>query len=231
MINEENNVDFKEFAIIIRKRINFILLITILCVIIAAVFSFYVIKPVYQSKTSIIVGTPTSQTGQNSQTQYSDVMMYQNLMKTYQGIATSKLVAEKTVEKLNDNLTEDKLQSMVNVSTETGTQILDVTVNSTDPKEAAKIADAFSETFIEQSKVVFPTGGSIQIMDNAVLQKSPVKPKKALNIAIGFVLGLFISIGLVFLIEYMDNTIKTENDIEKYLKLPVIGIIPDLREE
>lgn len=229
MNNQENTIDLSEFAVIIRKRINFIILIVIICVTLSAIISFFLMTPVYQAKTSIIIGS--SKASENSQTQYSDVMMYQNLMKTYQGIANSKLVAQKTIDKLDGKFTEEQLASMVTVTSQTDTQILDITIKNIDPKTAEKIADVFSNVFIEQSKVVFPTGGSIQIMDNAVLQKDPVSPNKKFNIIIGFIAGVFISIGFVFTLEYMDNTIKTEKDVEKYLELPIIGIIPNMNYE
>ena len=63
------------------------------------------------------------------------------------------------------------------------------------------------------------------------MPEKPIKPKKALNVAIAFFLGLMASVGLTFIIEYMDSTIKTEEDINKYLELPVIGIIPKNAEQ
>jgi protein tyrosine kinase modulator len=69
--------------------------------------------------------------------------------------------------------------------------------------------------------------GQIKIMDTAKVPTQPIKPNKKLNVAIAFLLGLMISVGLSFLLEYMDNTIKTQEDIEKLLEVPVIGNIPN----
>lgn len=223
-MEEEITLDLRDFFYIIRKRMKLIAGITIVCTLISGVLSFFVIKPTYQAQATIIVGKP--QASEKNNTQYNEVMMYQNLVKTYAEIAKSRDVAEKTFSKLNSNLTLEQLQKTINVTPQQGTQILSISVASNNPKEAAKIVDAVSTTFIEECKKIFPTGGDIQIMDKAKVPEKPVKPKKVLNVAIAFFLGLMGSIGLTFVLEYMDSTIKTEDDINKYLGLPVIGIIP-----
>lgn len=70
--------------------------------------------------------------------------------------------------------------------------------------------------------------GNLQIVDPAVVPKNPIKPRVKLNIAIGGVLGLFVGVGLAFLLEFVDNTIKTKEDVERVLELPVIGQIPEI---
>ena len=69
--------------------------------------------------------------------------------------------------------------------------------------------------------------GNLQIVDPAVVPHNPIKPRVKLNIAIGGVLGLFVGVGLAFLLEFVDNTIKTKEDVERVLGLPVIGQIPE----
>ena len=68
--------------------------------------------------------------------------------------------------------------------------------------------------------------GSIQVMDGAKIPQRPIKPNKTLNVAIAFFIGLVASLGLTFALEYMDSTLKTEENINRYLDIPVIGIIP-----
>lgn len=215
--------DIRSFYFAIKVRFGLIISITLLCAIASGVISFYVLKPVYQAQTSVIVGKP--QSSDKSQ-QYTDVIMYQNLVKTYSEIAKSRIVAESAMGKLNFNITADDIQDAVTISSKEGTQILYIKAESKDASRAVQIVNAMTTAFIDESKRVYPTGGDIQVMDSAQFPKAPIKPKKIINIAIAFMLGLILSITLAFVLENMDRTIKDESDVEKYLGLPVMGVIP-----
>ncbi|HEY8890090.1 MAG TPA: Wzz/FepE/Etk N-terminal domain-containing protein [Clostridium sp.] len=229
-MNEEIEVSFEDYLTIIKERIWLIVSITLAAVIIAGILSFFVIKPTYQASTSIIVGKPQITDKQDSQLN-SDVTMYQNLLVTYSEIAKSDLVAQGALNSLKSNLTMDQIKSSITVTPKTGTQILIITAKSKNPEEVFNIVNAISTSFIESSKKVYPTGGDIQVMDKAVIPVNPISPNKILNLAIAFFLGLMISLGVVFLLEYLDDTIKTESDVEKYLGLPVLGVIPKMVED
>ena len=73
--------------------------------------------------------------------------------------------------------------------------------------------------------------GDIRVIDEARIPKDPIKPNKKLNLAIGGILGLMLGVMLTFFLEYMDNTIKTTDDIERYLGLPVLGLIPKVTQK
>jgi capsular polysaccharide biosynthesis protein len=223
-MEEELTLDLRDVFHIIRKRMKMIILITLACTFVSGIISFYVLKPSYESHTSIIVGKPegTSQT----QTEYNDVMLYQKLIQTYQEIAKSRVVADQAANILGSPYTAEGIQKVVTVTPQTDTQILIIKATNGDPVEAAKICSAVSQAFIEQSKIVFPTGGDIQVMDKALVPVSPVSPNKKMNLAIAFLIGLMGSMGLAFVLEMMDRTIKTEDEVERYIGVPVIGMIP-----
>ncbi|MCB2306049.1 capsular biosynthesis protein [Clostridium estertheticum] len=229
-MNEEINNSIEDYLTIIKERLLLIGTITLATVIIAGILSFFVIKPTYESSTSIIVGKPQATTNQSAQLN-SDITMYQNLLITYSEIAKSDLVAQGALDELKGNLTIDQIKAGVTVTPKTGTQILMITAKGKDPQEVLKIVNAISTSFVESTKKVYPTGGDIQVMDKAVIPLKPISPNKKLNLAIGLFLGLMLSLGVVFLLEYMDNTIKTESDVEKYLGLPVLGVIPRIIED
>ena len=75
------------------------------------------------------------------------------------------------------------------------------------------------------------TAGNIQIVDQAELPTSPFKPNKRLNLLLAVVVGLFLGIGLAFFFEYLDNTIKTPEDVEQLIRLPSFGMIPEISYE
>jgi len=223
-MEEEMTLDLRDIFYIIRKRLKLILIITLACTLVSGIISFYILKPVYEARTSIIVGKP--QANEKTTTQYNDVMMYQKLVKTYSEIAKSRAVAEMVANKLDNKYTVEQLQKAVTVASQTDTQILVISTQNGNAEEAVKITNAASAAFVEESKLVFPTGGDIQIMDKPQLPKSPVKPNKILNIAIAFLIGLMASVGLTFVLEFLDRSIKTEEDVARYIDIPVIGIIP-----
>jgi capsular polysaccharide biosynthesis protein len=229
-MEQELTLDLREIFEIIRKRIWIIVSITVAVTLISGILSFFVIAPTYEAKTSIIIGKDASADPKTEAVQYNDVMMYQKLVKTYSEIAKSRLVAESTIKKLNLDLTTEALLQSVTITPQADTQIMMLKAESKKPEDAVAIVNNLAQSFIEESQRLYPTG-NIQIMDTAAFPKNPIKPKKALNVAIAFFLGLMVSLGIVFLIEYMDNTIKTESDVEKYLDLPVIGLIPRNLEE
>lgn len=72
---------------------------------------------------------------------------------------------------------------------------------------------------------------NVQLLDEALPPKGAVSPKPILNIAIAFFLGLMVSVGIVFLMDYFDNTIKDEDELKELFGLPVIGNIPFIKEE
>ena len=88
---------------------------------------------------------------------------------------------------------------------------------------------AISNEFIKISKELVPNG-NVRVIEAVELPKNPVSPNKVMNIAIAFLLGLMVSVGLVFLLEYLDNTYKTKEQLENELELPVLGTIPAIDE-
>lgn len=224
-MQEEITLDLREFFWILKKRTKLIISITLLSTIIAGVISFFVLTPVYQSKVSVVIGKGNGGK-QGVDYQYQEVMMYQKLVKTYAEIAKLQSVAEDTIKKGNLQMTPAQLKEIIKVTPQADTQILDIVVENEDPNKAKVIADIFTEEFIKKSSSAIP-GGEVKVLDEAQVSKKPIKPNKKLNIAIAFFLGLMVSVGLTFLLEYMDNTIKTDEDVEKILDMPVMGIIPE----
>lgn len=223
-MQEEITLDLKDFYYILKKRRMLIIIVTLACTLAAGIFSFFIIKPTYEASATIIVGKPKAD--EKSNTQYNDVMMYQNLVKTYAKIAASNTVMESACSKLKGAIDIEHLKKSVTATPQDNTQILEIKAQSKDQKQAVNIVNVVVQAFVSESARVFPTGGDIQIMDKAQFPDKPVKPKKALNMAIAFFVGLMVSVGLSFMLEYMDSTIKTEEDVARYLDMPVIGIIP-----
>lgn len=221
-------MELLEYVEIIKKRMGLILSLTLGAALISGIISIYILSPVYESKALMIVGrTPNSDT---DKVQYNDIMMYQNLVKTYAEVAKSEKVAKDTIEKAGFNMKTSELKNKLTVTPKPGTQILEITVQSDSAEKAYKLTDTLSKVFVEQVSGYMNTN-DIKIMDEAQLSAKPVKPRKTLNIVIAAILGFMASLGIAFLMEYLDNTIKTESDVERYLGLTVLATVPYLKEE
>lgn len=228
-MEEEISLDLADFIHILRKRIKLILLITILSTVVSGVLSYYVIKPTYEAKVTIVVGKADADSKDKSKYDYNDIMMFQSLIKTYAEIAKSTAVAESSSARLK-NISAKDLSKDITVTPMANTQLIEFKARNSNPQETYLMLNAFYNSFMQEAKRIFP-GQNIQVMDEAKIPEEPIKPKKLLNIAIAFFIGLITSIGIAFLLEYMDNTLKIEEDISKYLELPVIGVIPKDNEK
>lgn len=220
-MEDESELDLRELFEIIIKRFKLIVIITLTITFIAAIISVFLIPPTYEANVGIII---SKQDGEKITSQ--DITMYQNLMQTYKNIAGTNKVAELAAAKLGSGIEAKDLLNKTSITTKTGTMVLNITVASKSAVEAYKAVQAYAEAFVGRAKELIPEG-DIKIMDNAQLPESPVKPNVKLNIAIGFLLGLLVSAGTAFILEYLNNTIVTKADVEKYMELSVIGVIPN----
>ena len=224
---EENTISLQEIAYALKKRWKLIALITIAATLVSAILSFFVIKPQYEAKTKLFIGK--QETSQNTANYDNDIMMYQKLMKTYSELVKTSDLVTKAVKSANLNYNQNEIKGILNNLTanpSADTQILDLSFKGENPKEVLKVTEAITNEFISESKELIPNG-NVQVIQKPQLPEHPVSPNKKLNILIAFVLGLMVGVGVVLLIEYLDNTFKSREELEKTLDLPIIGTIPD----
>ncbi|MDU5033479.1 YveK family protein [Clostridium perfringens] len=224
---EENTISLQEIAYALKKRWKLIALITIAATLVSAILSFFVIKPQYEAKTKLFIGKQETQ--ENNAYNNNDIMMYQKLMKTYAELVKTSDLVTKAVKSANLDYNQNQIKGILNNLTanpSSDTQILDLSFKGGNPKEVLKVTEAITDEFISESKDIIPNG-NVQVIQKAQLPERPVSPNKKLNILIAFVLGLMIGVGVVLLLEYLDNTFKSREELEKTLELPIIGAIPD----
>ncbi|MCG8482584.1 MAG: Wzz/FepE/Etk N-terminal domain-containing protein [Clostridia bacterium] len=222
---EYEEIDLRQLLDVIRKRFLLIVLIVLISVITASILSFFVLDKEYEASTSLIIGNSKDYRSENS-LEYSEVLMYQKLIKTFGEIAKSRMVSEEVIDTLKLNYSVANLQNRISIEPVGDTQMINIKVRDNDPKLAASIANQLARMFKNKVGAIMKVD-NIEVIDTARVPVAPVKPKPLLNIAITFILSLMIGIGLCFLLEFLDQTVKTPSDVEKYLELPVIGAIPD----
>ena len=223
---EEQVISIEEIFEALKKRWKMIALITILATVVSGVLSFFVIKPVYEASTKVFIGKEESaEEGYNS----SDIQMYQKLLKTYSEAIKTRDLLTSAIKDTEYDVTPGEESSGLTVTPVSDTQILQIKYQSLDPEEAAVMLKSITTNFIKTAKELVPNG-NVRVIEAVETPKNPVSPNKKMNIAIAFLLGLMVSVGLVFLLEYMDNTYKTKEQLENELEIPVLGVIPNLED-
>lgn len=220
----EETISLKELFTTLKKRLGLIMIITIVATMISGIVSYFFLTPIYSASTQLLVNQKKTD---ESVVNYNEVQTNLQLVNTYSVIIQSPTILEKVKEELDlDEIGE------ISVVSEKNSQVVSITVEDPNPVMAADIANTIASVF--QKEIV-----SIMSVDNvSVLSKAevpdqphPIKPRPALNMAIAFVVGAMLGMGLAFLLEYLDNTIKTEQDIEKLLELPVLGAITVITDD
>lgn len=224
---KEENINISEILDALKKRYKMIIAITLAFTIISALVSFLVIKPKYEITTKLFIGKQESKTEKYDS---NDVMMYQKLLTTYAEIIKTDDLMDKALKKGKIDKETKDVEESLKVTPRADTQILEISYTGTNKEEAVDIVKNVTDEFIRESKKLIPNG-NIQVIEKAKAPDDPVSPNKKLNILIAFVLGLMVSIGLSLLLEFMDNTYKSKDELEKALDIPVIGVIPELDSE
>ncbi|MGN0144355.1 MAG: YveK family protein [Clostridium sp.] len=223
-MNEEI-IKIEDIANVLIKRWKVIISITIISTIISAVISFFAIDPKYQANTKLFIGKE-SNTVQDQSYSNNDVQMYQKLLKTYAEIITTNDLVGRAIKESNIDIESKDILSNLTVNPRADTQILEISYTNVDKEAAREIVELITAEFIEYSIELIPNG-NVRIIEEVKTPVNPVSPNKKMNILIGFALGLMASIGLCFLIEFMDDTFRTKEEIEQIMSVPAIGIIPD----
>jgi capsular polysaccharide biosynthesis protein len=228
----EEEISLKEIFTVLKKRLKVIIAITLISTIISAIVTFFILKPEYESKTTLMVGKPVHKIAVDPEAQitYQEIQTNRMLVSTYGELAKSRTVLENVIRNLDLDITSEQLKDKIDVSLVKDTEIIQISVTDQDPKRAAQIANELAKSFSDQVKKTMNVE-NIQVIDKAVVNENPVKPRHKLNIAIAFVLGLMIGVFTSFVLEYFDTSIKTPEDVSKYLDLPVIGSIPYVEKE
>ena len=225
----EQEIDLKQIWGIIKKRWLFLIALPLLAALISGGISFYVLEPVYQSSTTLIVGKKAIDFEEQSTLLEKNVLAAnRQLAETYSEIAKSRTVREQVIAELDLGLSAEQLNSKIIVSQVKDTEILEIAVTDTEPELAAKIANITAQKFnaavIDIIKV-----DSVSIVDKAVASTTPIKPNKIKNILFAFIAGLIVSFGLSLFLEYLDDTFSNSKEVEQILGLPVLGVILDYK--
>lgn len=225
----EETISLRELTVIIKKRLGMIILTSLLFAVLSGVYTFFFITKEYEVSTQFLVNQ--QQTDQTNTIQQSDIRTNIELINTYNVIIKSSRILKEVANELDLDLSAAQLGSRLTVANENQSQVVTVTVRDTDPLRAENIANTTVDVFQEEIYELMNVDNvSVLNRADAGVNPLPVSPNLMMNIAITFVLGILLSIGVTFLLEYLDTSVKTEEDIEHSLGLPVIGTVSHMSE-
>ncbi len=212
----------KEFGRILGELKLVLALVPVMAMLTSAIISLFVLTPIYKSTTTIIVlrdqMTPFSEININTLT------LNERLVRTYSELAKSRAVAEEVIKNNNLDFTPSELSSKVQVDLGDA-EVLRITANDSNPEMAALIANGVAQALSGKVQKIINVK-NIQVLDPAIPTDTPISPKTVLNIIFAGILGLVITVAIIFIREYLDDTIRNSDEVESYLKLPLLGLIP-----
>ncbi len=223
--SEEIQIDLLELLYKLKQKLWLIILITVLAGGSAGAYSRYVITPQYTSTAMVYVLSKES-------TMYSltDLQVGSQLTKDYKIMVTSRPVLEEVVESLKLDMSYKDLRKKISVTNPTDTRILTLSVRDTDPTRAKEIVDKISTTssdYIGDMMEMVPP----KIFEEGEIPSVKTSPDTKKNALIGAVAGMFLICTILAAGVIIDDTIRTEEDVERYLGLSVLAAVPNREGE
>lgn len=225
-------LDLKElFNIFWRKKIQIILIVLVFALI-GAIYTMGFKTPVYSASTTLVLASSGKTDLSRQEDNYgittstaTEVTVNSKLVATYSELVKSKNILRQVISNLGIKIEEDELRKNITVSSVKDTELIEITVINENPFYSTKIANEIAKVFTEKVKEIYNIE-NVQIVDEAEVPSEPSNISHKKDIAIFGVVGLVISIGYVLLLNMLDTTVKTPEDIENGLKLPVLAAIP-----
>ncbi len=215
-------IDLFEFIEYYLSKILFVLLFVVIGFIGSYIYTFSTQIPIYESKTSLVL-TKNETTG--STITQNDINLNKNLVPTYREIIKSRRILESVISNLRLDISYEELSKNVEVSNVTNTELIVISVYNENNVLAKTIADEIASVFKREIVEIYSIE-NVSIIDEALVSERPYNVHILKQFVIGCGLGFIISSLIIAVFFYFDDTIKTEEDIETKIGLPVLGSVP-----
>ena len=217
-------INLKELFDYFKERIFIILSIILVFVLAGALYSTFLKTPLYKSTSNLLL---ISDGGSNNTITQQDLVMNKNLISTYSALVKSRTVMKNVIANLDLKITTDQLAGMVNVANVADTDIIEISVVDKDRKRAAIITNELVKEFSKSVKVHYKLS-NVSVVDAAEEAHKPYNINFIKDLIIYLLIGTVLAFGTVFVIFYFDTTIKSADDVENKLGLPVLGVVPKI---
>ncbi|MCD7893298.1 MAG: Wzz/FepE/Etk N-terminal domain-containing protein [Erysipelotrichaceae bacterium] len=221
-MNEEIEINLLELFEYLKKRLGKIIIITLVCMIIAAAITIFVIPSKYTSTARIFPKMETSSdSGTVSDT--SSISVNTSMINNYVELIGGTTILGEVADQLD--MERDEIQSCISVSNESDTMIINISATTVDPELSKEIVDTTIDVFYAEIKEKLDVDNMITV-DKAEVAESPSSPSFTRNVAIAGLIGIVLSCGYYFIKFMLDTHIHSKEEAEKYFELPVLGVIP-----
>lgn len=213
-------IDLKELFDFFKSKIGIFIIIVFGVCLVGSIYGLVIQKPMYSSYTTVILaGTDTTIT-------QSDVTLNKNLVDTYTEVVKSRRVLDQVIDELSLDINYESLVGKISVSAVNNTEIIKISVSDRDGVMAKNIANATANFFAEEVVVLFNMD-NVNILDEAITADTPYNINIPKQIIIYFMIGFVLAAAVLFVIYYFDRTIKSVEQVEQKIKLPILGSVQE----
>ncbi|WP_239738334.1 Wzz/FepE/Etk N-terminal domain-containing protein [Mammaliicoccus sp. H-M32] len=216
----EETIDISKLFGILKKNIKYLIILPIIFLVLSMVATFLFMTPKYSTSTQVLVNQKEIDNQMIAQQVQSDLQ----LVNTYSEILKSPRILDKVSKNLKGKYSSSELSGMLTVSNQAESKILNITVENESRENAGKVANEIANVFSKEVKDIMNVD-NVSILSKADNNGSKVSPKPLINAVVGVFLGLIVALIIIFLKEILDKRIKTEEDVEEQLNIPVLGTI------
>ncbi len=221
---DEETIDLMELARLLWAHIVQIVAVAVAAALISLLVCMFVLTPKYQASINMIVNTRQEGTSTFTNDNFNSA---KNLISTYAVIIKGNTVLNEVIDELDLDMTYEQLYKMVAVDSVDSTQIMKVTVTDTDAERAGEIvqtiADIVPDVLVEKVEA-----GSCKTVSDVVINPNKVFPQTKKYVALAGVLGAVVVCAILVLKHLLHDTVVDDDDVQKKLGLPVLGLIPEV---
>ncbi len=204
------------------SKILFVIIFVIIGLVGSYIYTFNTQVPIYESKTSLLLTKSSDSTTTITQ---NDVSLNKNLVSTYRQIIKSRRILDEVIKNMYLELSYEELSKQVEVSSVNDTELIVISVYNEDNNLAKYIADEIANVFKKEIVEIYNIE-NVSIIDSAIISDIPYNVHILKQFLIGGALGFILSSAIILFFFYLDDTIKTEEDIERKIGLAVLGSVP-----
>ena len=214
-------INIRDFLNYLKKYVLVIVAVALVLIIGVFIYDKSIKKPLYTTYTTIIL-TKSNEAQTGTTITQNDILLNQKLVETYSKIIKSKLVLEQVISETGVTYTAEELSENVNVEAYENTEMLKISVTDQDPELAASIANSIAQVFSGEIAKIYQIN-NISVVDVAVTPEEVSNNTLKRDLLIALFIGIFGTIGVVFVVYYFDDTVKLTDNLEEEIGMPVVA--------